>query len=400
MQTIQIGALPVTVPADYVGMHFRGWPITNPAFQQEAPFPQTVSPTPTMGFGAVRLHDSGFCNWYQIETSQGGYNWSNLDTIVTRHRTDGRTVMFELLGAPQFYIANADPKKAALDTYAVAGGLCYPGATVGVEGRDGLVGLSNFITALVTRYNAAGGVWRLANPTLGRGIDKLECWNEAFNFGSDFYTGTVAQLVDLAYTIKTAAKAVDSSIIVLSPSSNDCNLLVDWLGTSGAINTTKKGIDGCDAIAMHSYNVALPYGAIANYTTDCLTGYYKGYYQITSRLKALYPTLPVYLTESGVGYDYTTPGAGMELAIAATPDWRYKFWCRMLMLGAAFGYKGWYSYCWERPFSCYMVNDPNGMQKALTVVHTKVAGKTITSAIYVVGGEVTLKFSDSTSLTV
>lgn len=394
-----IGSLPVTVPTDYVGMHFRGWPITNPAFQQEVVFPQTVSPSPNaMGFGSTRLHDSGFCNWYQIEATQSVYTWTNLDTIVTAHRQAGRTIIFELLGAPQFYIANADANKLVNDSYAVKGGKCYPGATVAIEGVDGLAGLTNFITALVTRYNAAGGAWRLANPTLGRGLDKIECWNEAFNVGSDFYIGSVAQLVDIAYTIRTAAKSVDASIVVLSPSSNDINLLVDWLGTSGAINTTKKGSDGCDALAVHSYNVMLPYTSMANYTSDCLTGYYKGYFQIRNRLNTLYPTLPVYITESGIGYDFTNPAAGMALAIAATPDWRFKFWARMLMLGAAFGYKCWQTYCWERPFSCNAYADPNGIQKALTTVHTKVGGKTITAASYTVGGEVALTFSDLTTL--
>lgn len=392
-----LSGFPVTVPADYVGMHFRGWPITNPNFHQEAPFPQVNSPSPNgVGIGSVRLHDSGWCNWYQIETSAGVYDWSHIDPIITAHRQAGRTVMWQILGTPTFYVANSDPNKATLDTYGVAGGWCYPGATVGVEGVNGLTALSNFVTALVTRYNNAGGAWRVANPTLGKGLDKLEIWNEAFNASHDFWVGTNAQLVDLGWTVRSAAKAVDAAITILSPSSNDAGALATWLSVSGSINTTKTGANCCDAIAMHSYNLSLPYTAFSNYTVDCISSIYKG----SAVIKQQFSAWPVYITESGVGYDIAIPGTGVNLAIAASPEWRYKFWCRMLMLGAAAGYKGWYTYCWERPFACTPSTDPDGMQKALTTVHSKVAGKTIIAASYMIGGEVSLTFSDSSTLTI
>lgn len=401
--------LPVTVPADFVGMHFRHWPIVNAGLSFDLVYPSTISADPAvsgLGYGSVRLHDSGFCNWYQLEPSQGLYNWTNLDTLITKHRTNGKTVVFCLLGTPQFYIANSNPNKSVQDWYHVNGGHCYPGATVGIEGVNGLTGLSNFITALVTRYNSPSGVWRALNPTLGKGIAYLEGWNEGITDVADvspikFFKGTMAQLVDMAYTVKTAAKAVDSAITVLSPSGNDIYATALWLNTYGTINTTKKGSDGCDAVALHRYNFNLPGEKFANHTEDILNGYYRGGVSVK---KALTSTgngnIPVYISESGIGYDPTVPTSGVNLMQSASPKARYLFWARALMIGAAFGYKTYHTYSWETNYSCYPVNDPDGIQKAINLIHSHVSGKTITAATYIIGGEVKLTFSDQSVLTV
>lgn len=485
---IKFTGLPVTVPADFVGMTFRGWPITDGTFRQEVPFPSVVSPNPNtagLGYGTVRLWAAagGRDIWRKIETSAGVYDFTFMDQIITQHRTDGKTIMLEIYGPPSDYILSTDANKSVLDTFGLAGGQCYPGAvstsTGGTGGASsvtlavtasasgltlaigtiitgtgvtenttitgnagvtagvgnytmsqantiaaatqitaqlGLTRLKNYISAVVTRYNVAGGAWKVANPTLGNGLKYLEPWNETVNptnangnasgnFG--YWTGTNNQLVDCSKVVHATAKALDPTIIILSPSSYDCTWTQVYLNAAGTVYPTATGGNVCDAVAMHIYTKTLPYTTFsdgANPTADLLNSYYEGYKNIKFVLSAAgYANIPIYITEAGFGYtvDGTGPIAALLLMNNAGLDWQYKHWARTMMFCAAWGYKQFVTYCWERPFACDMSLYPNeGPQKALSTIHASVAGKTITSGSFNVGGEVTLNFSDSTSLTV
>lgn len=203
---------PVVVPSDFVGMHFGGWPLYNAQWIADSGrnYPIAASPAPTnMAFGSFRSHADGYSCWYQLETSAGVYDFSSLDVIVTTHRTAGRSFLFCLWWSPTFYMTTGNPALAT--SHPNAG---YPDGT----SPNGLTGLSNFITALITRYNDPAGAWRVANPTLGKGIQSLEPMNEpGFSSSSPFFQGTANQLVDFCYTAKTAAKAVVPYIVFLSP---------------------------------------------------------------------------------------------------------------------------------------------------------------------------------------
>jgi hypothetical protein len=406
--------LPQTVPADFVGMHFRGWPITNAAFTQGGGiWPPVVSPTPTgVNFGAYRCHDSGFCNWNQIETSAGVYNWTNMDTLVTTHRSAGRAFMYELYGTPSFYISAGNPNKNLQDTYAVAGGAAAPDGTA----PNGLAGLSNFITAMINRYNKAGGAWYDANfATKGKGIQYIECWNEAkFESSpttSSFWSGSRAQLTDLSYTVYAAAKVADATIKIVSPSQFQASELQSFLTTAGTVNPTKTGKDSCDVVAIHIYQSSNQGTlATADFVNNLVNGVNWGYTVVKSALAAAgVPNIDIHVTESGVGYtanllvwpNIPTPGSGLDFANQQSADWKYKFWARKMMFGAALGYKSWYSYCWEEPFLLYPQDDlVDGTSKAINLLHTQMAGKTIVGGYWDIGGEVRLDFSDASFLVV
>jgi hypothetical protein len=478
--------LPVTVPSDFVGLTFRGWPITDGSFRQEVPFPSTVSVAPTtLGYGHVRLWAAagGVDIWRRIETSPGSFNWANLDTVITQHRTDGKSVLFEIYGPPATYLAAGNPNAGVNDTFSLPGAQCYPGqtstATGGTGGSSsvtltttasssgvnlavgtiisgtgvtagttiaaigtavngvgtyimsvantitagttitahlGLTALKTFITTLITRYNNSGGAWRLAHGGLGKGIQFLECWNEAVNptnadgnasgnFG--YWTGTNNQLVDCAQVVYATAKGIDAAITVLSPSSYDCTWTQTWLGAAGNVYNTKTGGTSCDAVALHIYTKGLPYTSStdgAGVTSDILQSYYEGYSNIKVCVAAAgYPNIPIYITEAGYGYtvDPTNPTQYLLACNNWSDDQKYKYWARIMMFCAAWGYKQFCTYCWERPFSCNMNLSPGAAtQRALTTIHNSVAGKTINSGTWSVGGEVTLNFSDATSLTV
>lgn len=407
------GNMPITVPADYVCLTIRGWPVTNGSWHEDVNWPATVSPSPPNGiYGSTRTWDTGGgCNqWNIIETSAGVYDSTQLallDQIFTAHRSQGRTVLFQVYGTPQFYIANSDPNKSVPDAFGINGGFCAP---VTGAPSNGLTGLSNFVTMILQRYNRPGvGTWNLANPTLGKGINWVECWNE-FETSSGYWKGTVGNIVDVCYTIRQAVQAVDNTVITLFASSNDVTQTANALNSFGTTNSTKKGSDGCDAVAIHIYDSPLPYTYFGSNVTstafDMLNSIYKGFIGIKFYMGTTsIPNADIYITECGIGYESSgsgaVPGTALDLACNTTSaKWRHDFWARCMMMGAAWGYKMWDTYCWERVFSCTPMNDTEGVQKALKTIHQNVAGKTITSGQWWIGGEVSLKFSDGTTLTI
>jgi hypothetical protein len=73
---------------------------------------------------------------------------------------------------------------------------------------------------------------------------------------------------------------------------------------------------------------------------------------------------------------------------------------RILMVAAVLGYTKWIGYAWDTPYLNYPDSDPTDTAQAINNVHVNVAGKTIKSAFYVVGGATTLQFTDNSSFTV
>ena len=404
---INVSGMPQVVPADYVGMHFRGWPVyvpgfwTNPHVGQQYPTSQPPAPA-GLSYSWVRSHDTSVHWWYLIETSAGVYNWTLMDQWITAHRTNGTSVLFTVEGTPTFYCSStANSTTGILDSavwfYTGLGAAAYPGST----SPNGLTALGNFVTALMTRYNSAGGAWRLANPTLGKGIQAVETWNEPqfTNNQQGFFWGTAPQMVDIAYTIRTAVKAVDSSVPVTSPGFANSNTMQAFLTTSGAINTGVTGASTCDALLVHHYNISLPGTQFNDWTYDFFTN---TQFAIAGWKYAAaqggVSGLPLWMGEGG--FDYNSVSYDLTQMLSQTPAYRSQFWQRMMMLGAASGFKKWFSYCWDAPYCCTMMNDPTGVQAALNAIAANVSGKTITSATYVVGGAVTLTFSDSSVYTI
>ena len=402
-EPVPILPMPQVVPADFMGLHFRSWPIFDPSLWAgtSQPYPAVAAPAPTIPFGSVRLVDTGFSYWYQIETSAGVYNWSSLDTIITTHRAAGRTVIFCVYGTPTFYASAGD--QAYKDYYNRYGGAAYPAST----SPNGLTALGNFVTALITRYNTSGGGWgSQANgggtnfSVLGKGIQVLEPWNEP-QFGdvgphNGFFWGTAPQMVDMMYTERTAAKAVDASIIVTGPGNYTVDNLQSELAANGAINTGVNGASLMDAVLYHCYSMTPKGMSFGAWTTDFQDSSNQGFLQTLAAMKvAGIGSLPIWMGEGG--FDANYPTDTLLTAMAAPPSFRYTWLTRQILMAAALGCKKYMLYAWDTPYGCYPSNDPQGSQKAIEDVHNNVSGKTITSANYVGGGPVTLKFSDSST---
>lgn len=393
---IRNGAQPV--PADYVGMHFRAWPLFDSAYWSTASqrFPSAPSAAPVnMAYGNYRSHDSVYSWWYRVETTKGVYNWVSLDTLVTTHKASGKTVNFCMYGVPNWYLADGNPQKGGANSRS-----CYPDAP------DGIVGLNAFITALVTRYNTEGGGWATQPngagtnwSVLGKGIQYLELWNEP-EFGSPdgFWIGTAGQFIDLAYNIRTSAKAVDSTLPILSPGFSGTNHLQTFLQATGTINTVVSGLAVVDAVCLHIYTTTpagFKFGSwqAAGYE---ILNLHRGLQSVLTTTGAT--AKPVYITETGI--DYTANTAELQIVNAQPPSWRYAWWARMMMMGAALGYRVWGTYAWDTPYVCNPDSDPDGVAKAVNAVHINVAGKTIRDAWYYSGGEVGMRFSDGSTFVV
>ena len=394
---VRNGAL--VVPVDYVGMHFRAWPIFDSAHWAAAaqPYPGSPSSAPlAMAYGSYRTHDSVYAWWHKIETSQGVYNWGSLDTLISTHRAAGKSVTFCMYGVPNFYLADGNPNKNTVHATS-----SYPDGT----SPNGITGLTNFISALVTRYNTAVGGWALqANgggtnwSVIGKGLQYLELWNEPeFDTTSGFWVGSVGQFVDLCHAIRTAAKSVDPSLPVNSPGFSGMNWLQQFLLATGIVNAGVTGLSVSDAVCFHYYTTMPPGFSFGSWTAA-------NYKLIVgdASLKAVLGNCgasgkAVYVTETG--FDYTAGTAELTAMMAQSPQWRYEWWARLMLTGAALGYKSWATYAWDTPYSCYPNSDPSGVARAVNDVHLNVAGKTIRNAYYYSGGPVTLEFSDGSSFT-
>jgi hypothetical protein len=385
----------VAVPANFVGLHFRAWPAFNAAHWANAsqPYPSAPSPAPTIAFKGYRSHDSGFLWWNQIETSAGVYDWTYADQIISTHKAAGREIVWCGMGTPDFYLSAGNPYKGTTQAPTA-----YPDGT----SPNGMTGWANFITALITRYNTAGGGWASqANgggtnwSAYGKGVDVLEIWNEPGFFGSGFFADSATKLVDMAYVMKTNARAVDASIPILSPGFSASNLMQVFFQASGTIYPAQTGLTVSDKLAYHFYNLA-PNGLKFGRYTRTLEEEVQIMRTVAANAGA--GGLEVWITETGID---DTANTDEVTKIGAMPAaYRYAYWCRMMMMGAAYGFKRWMCYAWDTPYLCYPDYDPNGTAKAINDVCLTVSGKTITDAWYMPGGAVTLKFSDGSSWSV
>jgi hypothetical protein len=406
------GKLPVTVPADFLGLHVCCTPYRNNAFftVMASTFPNTVvgNDPATVNYSWFRTHDNGNFCWYQIETdathSPGVYNWTNIDTIITYHKAKGHKVLWTVLGTPSAYASSTDQARTFYDQAANYAGAAGGGGAGGGGGYpasaspNGLTALGNFITAMVTRYNTPGGAWG-GYGTYGRGVNAIECWNEP-GFGyPGFFWGSKGQLVDMCYTIRQAAKAVDAGITIVSPGfATNYAAVASYLTTAGVVNTTITGNQCFDVLAYHVYNSGLQDTYFSDLTNDIWSSAY-GLKQWQDWLNnnGMQGT-PIWVTETGL--DYRNSSAALTLLNAQPASYRYQWWMRRLMWMAAAGIQRVFSYCWEMPFLCYPNADPQGPAQAINDFAARVAGKTITAASVVPGGAVSLTFSDGTALTV
>jgi hypothetical protein len=167
----------------------------------------------------VRSHDlqSGVAMWKYIETSDGVFNWANIDAWVNANYAAGRDLVFTLYGTPAFF--------SARPTEQCAYGPSYLG--VAAEPSD-MTKWSRFCTQLATQYKGK--------------IKYYEVWNEP-NYlnpgtstptspGNFYFSGTFATLSQMTRLANLAIKAVDATAKIIS------SPITNWSPTAGQSSET------------------------------------------------------------------------------------------------------------------------------------------------------------------
>jgi hypothetical protein len=237
--------------------------------------------------------------------------------------------------------------------------------------------LGTFITELVTRYNVT------LHPTV-KPIKYIEAWNETrFNnvrisSGSHFWGDTVDNMVLVTKTIYQAAKAVDPTIQILSPSASPGGLPKNVIRSpAGTIASFLRQSDGSggfgynwiDGIAIHMYDV------VESDITNNIIHNHDVYYEIKQLQDSLGINLPIHNTESG--YASASPGGrysylDFDLAIG-----------RALVSHIAFGLRTSILYSWtslESTTTRYYLGNirlNDKLQKMLKRIHDELIGSTI-----------------------
>ena len=155
----------------HAGLHVdgaRGWPQTQ--------------------VGSVRLWDNGV-SWREIERSAGTFDWSRLDALVAKARSNGASVMLVLGQTPRFH-----------STRPSAAGAYGPGASA-MPRKAAWV---RYVKA-VARRNAAQ--W-------GNAV-RLQVWNEAN--AVPYWSGTPRQMAVLTAWTRAALRAANSSAELVGP---------------------------------------------------------------------------------------------------------------------------------------------------------------------------------------
>jgi len=369
----------VSVPSYLIGMHAHRYP-------DNSAYIPTPSPAFTYSFGSFRVHDYEYTKWSDIHTSNGNFSWTALDAVIDFHAAAGRKIK---------YTVSSTPPWAADTSYTTSFGVVGGAGGVGSQAD-----LSSFITALVTRYNTDsvrdnGGLKK---------ITWLECWNEPDYFpytANIFFKDTAATLAEMCRTMYQAAKAVDSTITVLSPGivdtaytdqssgysmdpepePNKCSKLAD-----ASDNNAGTGKLWHEELAWHWYDYQPPTNAAINalklnkLITSMRTVHTDAGYSAT---------LPMHITEiAGWGWSETTPSdANKVLWIQRTAS-----------IAAARGIKTVDYYAHEDVNYLGAPATNATIAAGITSAHSALANKTIRQAAILSTNQVWIEFTDGTQV--
>jgi hypothetical protein len=149
--------------------------------------------------GSIRLWDDGV-KWAQIETSNGVYNWAELDNWISKAQAQQMDVLFTIGDTPK-WAGSVPPGNPCGPSGSSS---CSSPTDVKSDGTGADAYFSNFITALVNRYKGE--------------ISYYELWNEADC--TCFWSGTDAQIVRMGKDAAAIIRANDKNAKILSPSAH------------------------------------------------------------------------------------------------------------------------------------------------------------------------------------
>lgn len=209
-------------------------PLTANAQQlQNCPMGMETHFAPTIFY---TLNGAGVChlriwddqaNWIDSESSQGVYNWSNLDTMLNEANTLGVDVLYTFGKVPGW--ASSNPKDPnCKDAYNA--GDCAP--PIDVNSGD------NYFKAYVTA---------LMQHT-GTQITYFEMWNEPYNL--PYWDGTPQELEIMVSDAAQIIRSMNPNAVILTPS------ISPWKNQQVFLSsflTACQGNVAFDIFAMHDY---------------------------------------------------------------------------------------------------------------------------------------------------
>lgn len=316
------------IPATYFGMHE-----TNAA---------AINPWPLVSFGSFRSWDAFAIAWSDLEPSRSVYNWTPLDDYIQVLNSQGVTDILYTFGHTPFWAAPQD---------------CLPPT----NNQD----MIDFVTAIATHTKGKLKHW--------------ETWNEPYF--TDFWCGTMNQLVALQNDVYHAVKAVDGTATVhtlvgVSDRPGDCRNsaaggynVYDFLAANGTSNF--------DVVDVHLYsdNAGAPpeNSGIRIANLQCaLNGYGVG-------------AVPIWNTEFSWGLNTDLPNADDQVAYVAR-SYLYH-WSQ----GVARSY--WYAYNNDAWGTIFDGQNLNSAGVAYQQVYDWLVGATMTSPCALSGGVWTCGFN-------
>jgi hypothetical protein len=411
-----------TVPADFPGHHIGSYPMAygsvgNPIYTVNLATPGSgiAQPPPVFGVGSMRSHDCAYGFWRNNNPSQGTYDWVYLDAAIAASKTLGASFWYTFFGTPTWAASTLNGMNTWSDIYNKVGG-CAPPAQLSY--------VSDFITALITRYNTG------ANSGSNRGIKVLEIWNEpvfkqpttSTAAKNMFYWGSVQDMLAMSNLIYNTAKALDPGIIISSPGFSGNTYAMQWLSNQETV-TSKFGYQLCDVFSIHPYNCFPTPADCANNLLEANDGGFYNQYSSTSAwpcfnfLKTAAPTMPLFYSEFGL--DSANPGihAGVATGLAVSDflarpvSQRRGRIIRTGLVTLMQGVSNIYFYSYGSLLCGALLDnvsdgadtptrypiDTNGVVSGMIYLRS-LAGKTITSGGYWSDGTVVANFSDGTSI--
>ncbi|NEP42468.1 MAG: endo-1,4-beta-xylanase [Okeania sp. SIO2H7] len=197
-------ALKSTIPLNFFGMHIHR--------------ATTTTPWPKITFGSWRLWQADI-TWAYLEPEKGKWNFATLDKYVELAEKNEVEILLVLGQTPTW--ASARPTEKAV----------Y-GKGFGAEPKN-IEDWRNYVRTVAERYKGK--------------IRYYEIWNEMHL--KMFYTGTVEKMVELSREAYKIIKDVDSSNVVVSPSSGGQNVGLSVLEEF----LEKGGGSWADILSYHFY---------------------------------------------------------------------------------------------------------------------------------------------------
>jgi uncharacterized protein (TIGR03437 family) len=251
-----------------------------------------VVPWPGFQFGPVRLHGDAV-TWADINTSQGFYDFSRLDTLLADAAAKGKTdLIYTLVATPPW------ASSAATNCTSAQGNpiYCAPPNDLNTDGTGANKYWTDFVTAIAN--HAAGEI-----P--GK-IKYWEIWNEPN--ARNFWKGTNLQLIRMAKDAQIIIKRIDPQAVILSPPPANAG---DPSPSGGAAWLKQYLTDGggayADVIAFHAYLNTQTQGQ--SNPEEVLQG--------EAVIQAAVAGKPLWNTESGWGPNGNLPDSDMQAAFLA-----------------------------------------------------------------------------------